>query len=182
MTRVDARTPRYTTRAGGVALVVILICAIGGEFAAEYVVTAIASAAGANELVARFIGWCWTGLPCALFAIAVPHRARVSERTKRTVGFVLATWFASSALLLPPRNGDLEQRLGSAYEFGRFLVFGWATGLLAILATVVTAVIGLLMGRRLGLSNPSAMNRLYAVLVLLPTAGGVAYAVLGPLP
>jgi hypothetical protein len=171
-------------RAVGIGVAVVMSSALGSPFVVKFVVTEIGRATRHNEGALRTVGWCWTGLPFFLLVLLLAARNQSYRLRGRHSWHLLAllAWLGSSALLLPPRTGDLPSQLGGAYSDARFLSFGWATGLLAIFVTVVLGVLGVFAAHLVGDGDKWRFDLIFTALGSLVAVGSAAYAVMAPLP
>lgn len=167
-------------------IAVVLTCGLGGAVFGQDVVEAIGRWTGHDELVLRALGWCWSGLPFTLAAVLVAGHQRLGQSLRLALTYLLVVWAASGALLIPSRGSSMERRFGDTYPDARVLGFGWACGLLAVFATLLLTIVGVLVVHKL--LGPTdklklrLLSRTLTVLWALLTAAGLAVALLAPLP
>ena len=177
-----SRAPRYV----GLGFAVAVLCGVGGAFVGESVVGALGRLVNHHELVLRTLGWCWGGLPFVVLVAAYSQRQRLSSPVKHAIGYAVAAWAGSGALLIPGRRSTSEERFGSAYLEARPLGFGWAAGFLSLFATVLLVAAVIIVWRKLtGTVTKQSLvtlNRAIATLWGLLTAAGLIAALVAPLP
>lgn len=175
--------PTYVTRALVTGLVVAVAAGLGGAYVGEDLVGWIGRQTNHNEQVLRLLGWCWIGLPLLLALWSASIHQRIRPTARPAIALVLASWAASSAILLPGRRATLEDRFGTAYPDARVLGFGWGAGVLSVFLIGAVTVAGILVvNKTLGQRGARPLSVGLTVAAVLLGAAGLVTALVAPLP
>ena len=176
------QAPYYVPRGVALAFITAALTGLTGALVGKQVMSALGRLVNHQELVLRVLGWCWSGLPFLVLAVAINQRRLLAEGARAGLTYLLAVWAGSGALLLPGRTSNLERRFGSAYPDARPLGFGWGAGALSIFVSLLLAGLVIVLLRRLGSIDQGILNRVLVGLWIIATAAGLVVALLAPLP
>jgi len=179
-TRLHA--PSYVPRGVALAFITAALTGLTGALVGKQLMTALGHLVNHQELVLRILGWCWSGLPFVVLAVAITQRRHLSERARAALTYLLAVWVGSAAVLLPGRTSNLERRFGSAYPDARPLGFGWGAGALSLFVSLLLAGLVIVLLRRFGAIDQVILNRVLVCLWIIATAAGLVVALFAPLP